>query len=61
MTLSGFLIVCIPVIAGIFAAWGMLWYRLGKLSQEVREHNKLLGKIKRKVEALAVKEGVDCE
>lgn len=51
----------VPILVAVFAAWGALWYRLGKLAGEVRGHNVMLSRIKKKVEAIAEAQGVDCE
>lgn len=46
------LAVFIGIGAGVFGAWGALWYRMGKVAAEVRYHNKMLSEVKDALEAI---------
>ena len=37
--------------------WGSLWYKIGKLTSEVKSHNTMLGNIQKQVESLLFRGG----
>ena len=55
------LVAYVPILVAVFAAWGALWYRLGKLAGEVREHNKLIADIKDKLDDITNEGGCNNE
>lgn len=48
---------CIVVLVAILGLWGSIWYRLGKLTSEVKAHNLKLTEISKTLERLITKGG----
>lgn len=40
----------IAAIVAIFGGWGAIWYRIGQLTNEVKQHNIMLTNIQRQLE-----------
>lgn len=43
---------------GFIGLWGSLWYRLGRLTGEVKEHNTMLARIERQLEHIITTGGI---
>lgn len=45
------------LIASLLGSWGMIWYKLGKLTSEVKNHNLTLAEIQKQLETLIIGKG----
>lgn len=53
MTIFEVLGVSIPILG----LWASVWYKLGRLSQEVREHNEICHRLEKQMERLLTRGG----
>jgi len=51
------LVSIMAALVGIVGMWGSLWYKIGKMEAEVKEHNFILKELRKSLERMLTKGG----